>query len=143
NYGTINSAQPTIPGTFLNGVPTGQQVLNVQRTPEQTFGREDTEFGNMQLIFKGLILERPRLAVSAGLGLGIPTGNNTNITVTDYLGDLRLNNAETQRVRNFQVQNDTWSMSPFVAFLSTPSCRFFTQGFAQLEIPLNSSDVRY
>jgi hypothetical protein len=65
------------------------------------------------------------------------------VTVTDYLGDLRFNNAQFQRVRDFQINNETWSLSPFVAFLATPTCRFFVQGFAELDIPLNSSGVHY
>lgn len=144
NYGTINAANPIIGAVDLAGNPiAGQQALNVSRTPDQTLGSDGTEFGNVQLIFKGLLYNTPGFAFSGGLSVAIPTAPATNVTVTDYLGDLRFNNADVQRVREFHIDNDTWSLSPFLAFLASPADRWFAQGFAQVELPLNSSRVTY
>src|SRR5262249_42515093 len=39
--------------------------------------------------------------------------------------------------------NSTWAMSPFVALLAIPTDRLFTQGFLQVDVPLNSSHITY
>ena len=97
----------------------------------------------MTLIFKGLVYQSSRLAVSGGLGVGIPTVPDTRYRVTDFLGDASDNDIEIQRQRTFEISNDTWSMSPFVAVLYTPTPRLYAQGFLQLDVPVNKSTIRY
>src|SRR5262249_49366800 len=81
-------------------------VFNVTRTPEQTLGSERTELGNISLIVKALFQQSREVALSGGLGLGVPTANNTRVRVTDYEGDLNLQTVEIQRVRQFDVKNE-------------------------------------
>jgi hypothetical protein len=116
-------------------------VLDVSRTPNDTFGRQRTQIGNISLILKGLLYTCDRIAVSGGASLQIPTAPDTEVRVTDYLGDLLLNNAEAQRVREFHIKNETWAISPFLAFLATPNDRWFVQSFLQFELPLNKSEI--
>jgi hypothetical protein len=118
-------------------------VFNVTATPEQTLGSERTELGNISLILKALFHQSREVALSGGLGLGMPTANNTRVRVTDYEGDLNLQSVEIQRVRQFDVKNETWGLSPFLAALYTPGARFFAQGFLQVDVPLNTSKVTY
>src|SRR5205807_7429551 len=83
------------------------------------------------------------LALSGGLGVGIPTANNERVRVTDYGGILVANILEFQRIREFDVKNETWGLSPFVAALFTPNDRLFAQGFLQFDVPLNTSRVTF
>jgi hypothetical protein len=137
SYGTVVGIQPaTTPG-----VPAQAGGLEVNRTPERTLGHEDTEFGDMQVIFKALFYHNCWLALSGGVGFNIPTGQDTHVRVTDYLGFSR--DANLQRVRDFQISNDTWSANPFLAAVIAPSDCFFVQGFAEVEIPLNNSTITY
>jgi len=131
-------------GVDLVGQPLpGIQAIQVVETPENTLGHEDTEWGNLSLILKGLLYRTNCFAVSAGLSIGFPTAQDTNVTVTDFLGDPAFNNLEIQRVRDFHIDNDTFSLSPFVAALWTPGPRFFSQGFLEVDLPLNSSKYTF
>ncbi|MCI0739901.1 MAG: hypothetical protein L0Y72_12715, partial [Gemmataceae bacterium] len=134
---SFGSIDPSLPIITQDGSP----ALNVTRTPGETLGHEATEFGNMQVIFKSLLWQEPRWAISGGLSLGIPTAQDTTVRVADYIGSLALNLSQIQRVREFHIENETWALSPFLAFVAVPNSRWFTQGFMQVEFPLNSSDV--
>ncbi len=132
-------------GVDLAGVPLVPpvQAITVVETPQNTTGHEDTEWGNLSLILKGLLYRTDNFAISAGLALGIPTGQDIDVTVTDYLGDPAFNNLSIQRMRQFHIDNDTWSLSPFIAGLWTPGPRFFSQGFLEVDVPLNSSKFSF
>jgi hypothetical protein len=131
--------------TDLQGNPLEppQQALEVASTPLASLGSQDTELGNMSVILKGLVCQNSWFAFSTGLAVGIPTGQDTNVRVTDYLGPPEFNNASIQRVRDFHISNDTVALSPFLAVLATPTNRFFAQAFVQWDIPLNSSNVSF
>lgn len=139
-YGTVNGLTP---GVDFNGNPVGFNVLNVTRSPQLTLGEESSQFGDMTLIFKGILLADCDYTVSGGMSVLIPTAPDTRVRVTDYSGNVNLPNPEFQRIREFRISNSTWALSPFVAFLATPCPRLFVQGFAQFEIPLNESDVQF
>jgi hypothetical protein len=123
----------------------GFPSFNVLGTPEETLGRERNELGDMEVILKGLLYHTSQVAVSAGLSLTIPTANNTHVLVNDYIGSVFGPDFPPviQRVRTFDVKNETWAASPFLAALVTPGDRFFTQGFLQFDIPVNTSRVTY
>jgi hypothetical protein len=118
-------------------------IIQTTATPQNTFGNSDTEFGNMSFIFKGLAYQSHHLAVSGGFAVGIPTARDTRVRVTDFLGDAFDNDIEVLRQRQFHISNNTWEISPFVAVLALPSEKCFIQGFAQFDIPLNSSSINY
>ncbi|HLN33626.1 MAG TPA: hypothetical protein VK395_38220 [Gemmataceae bacterium] len=122
-------------------VPTN--VIQTTPTPQNTFGSSDTEFGDMAIILKGLLYRTSTLAISTGLGIGIPTAQDTKVTVTDFLSDGFNSNVELERLRQFRISNNTWALSPYVGFLSTPNDRFFTQGFLEFDVPVNKSTVSY
>ena len=83
------------------------------------------------------------LAVSGGVALGIPSGDDTNVHITDYSGSTVNGLATIQRQRDIHIDNEAWSLSPFLAALYTPTDRFFTQGFVQVDFPLNASTIDY
>lgn len=122
----------------------GNNLFGVQATPGETLGRDNTYFDNMMVILKGLYYQSAdrRLALSAGMGFGIPTAPDTHLSVVDYTGTLG-QTASFQQLRNFTIANETWALSPFLAALYTPTERFFAQGFLEVEVPLNNSTVTY
>lgn len=115
----------------------------VVATPQNSLGREGTQFGNMSVILKGLLHQTSTLAVSGGLGIGIPTGDDTTVRITDYSGFVDRSDANIQRLRQIRINNEIWSLSPFLAVLYTPNDRVFTQGFVQFDFPLNTSSINY
>jgi hypothetical protein len=141
SYGSLGS-NATVNSSMPNPFTTGPVFKDVIPTPQNTLGQSGTQFGNLTLIFKWLFLERDWLYLSGGLALGVPTGNNTHVRVTDFLGPTP-SEADTIRFRDFLVHNQTWSLSPYFAGLITPTDRFFAQGFCQFDVPLNSSLVSY
>ena len=126
-------------GTPLPGIPS----LVVAETPQATLGNERTEFGNMTVILKALIFGTPQVAFSGGLSIGLPTADDTNVRVTDFLGLTNVNSVDIERVRDFHIGNNTVSISPYLAVLIKPTERFFIQGFTEFDFPANSSPVTF
>jgi hypothetical protein len=127
----------------VTGPPDANGVFPVTSTPQNTLGNQSTQLENLTLILKGLLYRSQTLNISGGLGIGIPTGADTSVRVTDYSGVPANGFATLQRVRDFHIDNETWSLSPFVAALYTPNDRFFAQGFFEVELPLNPSTINY
>ncbi len=139
DYSTA-TAGATVPFVDANGVPVaGLNAINVTPTPQNTFGSNEWELGNVSVILKGLFYCEDGLYISGGVSLTAPTARDGQIRITDYLGFTEFNNVDTQRVREIRVKNETWGLSPFVAALWVPNERFFTQGFLQFDLPLNDS----
>jgi hypothetical protein len=145
----LNLSSGTVIGTSADSVDTdnnplpGIPSLRIVETPQATLGNERTEFGNMTVILKALIIGTPKIALSTGLSIGLPTGDDTHVRVTDFLGRSNANSVDLERVRDFQVGNETVSISPFLALLAIPTERFFAQGFFQFDFPVNTSPVTY
>jgi len=138
----------------------GFGVFDVTPTPELTLGREETEWGDATVILKGLLSRSKSFALSGGLALGMPTGKDTSLVVTDYLGLLfdftpaEVGSAvpgprwvdvglENMRTRTIEIENETWYLSPFLAAAAAPTRRAFWQGFLQVEVPLGQNHVTY
>src|SRR5438874_2593212 len=81
----------------------------------------------------------PQVAFSGGLSIGLPTADDTNVRVTDFLGLTNVNSVDIERVRDFHIGNNTVSISPYLAVLFKPTERFFIQGFTEFDFPVNSS----
>lgn len=76
----------------------------------------NTEFGNVRLAGKVLLLRRETVNVSTGLGVYLPTADDVSLRGAD--------GREAIRVRNSSVQ-----LAPFGAVLWTPGERFFSQAW--------------
>lgn len=105
-------------------------------------GGRETELANISLIFKALLLERKDYAVSAGLGVTLPTAQdvtyNSNIdTILDQNGVQLRNISQISSV----AANETVYLAPFLSWMCKPSKRFFHQGFFQVEVAANPSRV--
>jgi hypothetical protein len=117
------------------------------RTPDQSTGRYGTEIGNMQVILKGVICKSSDFLLSGGVGVGVPTADDVNITVLGVTGASNStgpHHGTGETMRDFTVANDTWGLSPFLAYVYAPSGRrWFTQGFLEFETPMNSTGGRF
>jgi hypothetical protein len=120
-----------------------QNALITSPSPNDTLGNTSNELGNVSLIFKGLLYQDQKLAVSTGASVTIPTARANHVRVVDFLGDDFDNSVEVERQREFTVLNETWSISPFAAFIVQPTRRLFVQSFMQFDIPLNKSKIIY
>ncbi len=145
---------------LVSGVPVSVApgiVPAVQPTPGQTLGGSDTELQDMNVILKAIIAQDPsrRWIVSSGLGVTIPTGEDLNVTVVDYSNDIAGDPGDAflprginafafdQRTREFEIENETWGLAPFLAAAMRPTDRTFVNAFFQIDVPLNSSDWRF
>jgi hypothetical protein len=115
----------------------------VTSTPGSTLGSDGTQFDDIELIFKGILCRNETLTLSAGLGITVPTGQDTNVAITDYSGTVTQGLASIQRFRDIHIDNETWALSPFVAGVYSPSKRFFLHGFLEFDFPLNDSTINY
>ncbi len=152
---TLDSSLNLVSGVLLQDVP--GTVPLVQPSPGGTLGNADLEMQDMNVILKAVMLRDPtqNWLLSSGLGVTIPTGADLNARVVDYSNDdpfdpndRILSNpssasnqfAYDQRTRHFIVRNQTWALSPYLALAAAPTYRSFVNAFAQVEVPLNSSN---
>ena len=81
-------------------------------------GSLNTEFGNITVWFKALLLRCDWLAVSAGIGVNFPTAD-----------DVRLYSVVGDATPLASLQNDSYHVNPFLGLLFTPNRCFFAQCF--------------
>jgi len=101
----------TINPVAENGVLEGSQV----------------EFGNLHLTFKALLFSNEWAAVSTGVGVSLPTADDTALRVAD--NDV------------IRVDNETTLLTPFAALLLTPNDRLFAQAWFQYGFDTKSNPV--
>jgi hypothetical protein len=129
--------------SFTPATASTPPVFGVASTPQDTLGNTDTEFGNMTMLLKALLYRDPNWALTFGLSMTAPTGQDEKVSVTDFTGLINIANNNLARFRQFQIDNETWSLSPFLAALWVPNQRWFAQGFLEFDAPLNKSTVTY
>lgn len=86
-----------------------------------------TEFGNMTLAAKVLLLQTDRTAVAAGLGMVFPTGNDSVVS-----------NGESTVII---FENSSVYLQPFIGIYNAPTDRLFHQFLAQVDFDASGSDV--
>jgi hypothetical protein len=127
---SVNPFQQTLPFApgfdSIYGTPTDRRV----------------ELGNVSMIFKALLHERETFALSAGLGVTLPSARD--VTYDAVIDDfVTFPQAPFLARYSFQMSsiasNETVYLTPFAAWIHKPSERFFHQGFLQIETPANPS----
>jgi hypothetical protein len=93
-------------------------------------GRE-TEFGNIALAFKQLLAGGPNGAVSGGLGIVLPTGDDFSIA----------SGPSTVGIPTNEFNNDAVHLLPFLGAYHYVTPRLFSQMFVQLDFDANGNDV--
>ena len=111
----------------------------------------DTSIGNLGVIFKQALCDRPTFYVSGGVGVNIPTAPDVTMqghisdpafAILDGDGNPLIPEASYPSILyNFtsKVENETVNLQPFLGCVWTPTDCFFTQGFLQIDVPLNKS----
>src|SRR5262249_50623949 len=72
------------------------------------------ELGDVHLTFKGLLYRGDALHVAAGLGVDLPTADDTRLLASDGTSLIH-------------ISNDAVLLTPYVAYLLTPGDRLFFQ----------------
>jgi len=119
---------PSIPG-FVPGI-------------DPITGGRRVELANMSMIFKALLLERDTFALSAGLGITLPTARDVvyNATIDTFVVEGPLTALNVAQISTVAA-NETVYLAPFLSWLCKPTKRFFHQGFLQVEVAANPSRV--
>ena len=123
----VHRYTPGIEKTFLDGQASVEvrfpfaATVDPTQGSEQGFVNRSSEFGNLQVILKGMLYSGETLRFTGGLGVGIPTANDVSV-VTDTGAEL------------LHIDNRVVHLMPFVAGLYTPDDQFFLQGFLQLDV---------
>jgi hypothetical protein len=87
-----------------------------------------TEFGDVRLTYKALVLSSGAWNIGTGLGVDFPTAS-----------DIKVRSASGPPV--LQVKNESVILTPFAAVLFTPDDRFFAQGWTAFPIAANGNAV--
>jgi len=90
------------------------------------FGVFGNEIGNLNVAVKRLLCGGEYCALTAGLGIDVPTG-----------GDVQ----GIAQGESFRVRNDAVHLQPFLGCVGAPNDRFFYHGFAQLDIDANGNRI--
>jgi hypothetical protein len=110
-------------------------------------GERQAELGNLSLVAKLLIWERPTHAVSAGLGVTLPTSEDVDYVLATNgelaYGDLPGLTVDQLALYTAYFSNQTVYLSPYLAWAAVPGRRWFHQGFLQVEAAANPSRVTF
>ncbi len=147
--------------------PPGNPDLFGFSTPGGTLGAYDFEFRDISFITKAALYRQRNMIVSGGLGVRVPTGRDSSVSVLDGISQLdpfgnpiltptttfapdgtpiRFSNEPvlTQfRIRDIETDLQTVSITPFLATAGTLGRRFFYNAFSTLEVPIGQDQVRY
>jgi hypothetical protein len=103
----------------------------------------DGEFGNIATILKVLLADSEEFALSCGVAVNAPTADDV-IANGDFFSFFEVVSpsllfAFADVDFRVLVQNETWNISPFLAWAWAPTSRFFHHGFFQVDVPTNRS----
>jgi hypothetical protein len=117
-FATTFDSNITIDGSGEYGPP-GNTALTNQHA---------IELGNAFFLTKALLWKADTTAVSTGLGVGLPTASDINVTRSD--GE-----------NLYRIVNGSPHLMPYVGGVWTPSERWFIQSMAQLDFDLTGNRV--
>ena len=86
-----------------------------------------TEFGNINATLKAILLNGQNWMLSGGLGVAMPTGSDSTVSLADGTQIL-------------SIENESVHLIPFVAWLHTNNRAFF-QTFVQLDLDANGNSI--
>jgi hypothetical protein len=130
----VNRFTPGFEKTFWNGrgsvelrVPFASTLDSNLVAGEITNG-SNTEFGNATGIVKLLLWNNEDWAFAGGLGVNAPTADDVVVSLPNGRSLLA-------------IDNDAFHLEPFLGLLWTPTDRFFTQGFVQVDVDIDGNPV--
>jgi hypothetical protein len=105
--------------------------LNGDQVVDPTANNVSNEIGNIAFALKGLLLQRETVALSAGLGLVLPTGPDTNLFGAGNQGLV------------MTMENEAYYLQPFLGLWYNPDDQFFAQFAAQLDFDAHGNPVNF
>src|SRR5262249_26577466 len=97
-------------------------------TADGVNGGGHVEFGDVNITLKALLYGGPVLSVAAGLGIATPTADDLRVFLADGTHLARIN-------------NDAVVLTPYFAFLLTPTDRLFFQNWYEFSFDANGNEV--
>ncbi len=119
--------------TFLNGFGSVEVrvpfagTANSDQTGGQGLALDNAEFGNVGLLLKGTLFRNANWIVSAGMGVSMPTADDSRILVGG------------QSV--IEIRNDAWLLQPILGAAWAPNDRFYAQAGLQFDFDANGNPV--
>jgi hypothetical protein len=110
--------------TFLDGnlsIDVRMPFVNSMQFENFGIASETGNIGNLTMYAKGLMLSDDSTALATGLGIGLPTGSDVEVT--------RTVGPTTQLLT---IQNEAVTLMPFIASTMTLNDRWFVQSFSQV-----------
>ena len=131
----VNRFTPGIEKTFIDGNASIEVRFPFATTLESDIvsdgptGTSATEFGNITMYLKGLLVQTSENAVGAGLGIALPTADSMTVSMADG----------TPQV---VISNEAVHLMPYIGGVrQTNSSPMFVQGFLQFDFDLNGNPV--
>lgn len=135
--GGINRVTPGFEKTFWNGTasielraPFASQMDSDQNVTG-VINNGNVEFGNLTLYLKKLLYQDCAFAMSAGLGVQLPTADDVRV----------YGNVGTQTVDYLKIVNESTHLLPFLAGVYAPNSRFYLQNILQLDIDASGNSL--
>jgi hypothetical protein len=85
------------------------------------------ELGNVLIWTKGLVYKNETCAISAGLGIEVPTAPDTTVNIVSPPAD-------GGSTALYEIRNRSAHLLPFIGSVWTPTSKFFVQQFLQFDI---------
>jgi hypothetical protein len=99
-------------------------------TPD--FGVSGGRVGNLSILAKRLLLAGDCAALSAGLGIDVPTGSEALVDLPNLPVPYQVT-----------LQNQAVHLMPFLALLGAPDDMLFYHGFLQVDVPTNGNPIEF
>lgn len=131
---TFHRFVPGMERTFFSGLTSLELRVPVASTADSsiladnTFSEGNSQFGNVSLAVKGLMIRVPRFAFSGGLQFTFPTADDTSVTLADGTQVL-------------DVDNESVHIMPFLGGVYDGNL-FYSQAFAQIDMDANGNSLR-
>ncbi len=93
-----------------------------------------TEFGNLSLAIKALLIRRQCFALAGGLGIVFPTGDDSAVV------DSTRNNGGPA-ITEIIFENESLHLQPFIGMYHAPTSNLFHQFLVQADFDASGSDV--
>jgi hypothetical protein len=127
----VNEFEPGFEKTFLSGAASFEL-----RAPMSAIDVIGSNFTDLGMAFKGLLLCENDLDVCAGMSINVPTCPSVDFQLTGLAPPFP---ATLPAI--FSVKNEAVHLLPFVGALWRPSCRLFVQGYIQVDVDASGDQV--
>ena len=132
----LNRFVPGFERTFMDSllsfeirIPFATDVMTTANVDNNAVTNDgNAQFGNVTMFLKGLLMEREKFVVSAGVGVSLPSASDITANYADGTSLLL-------------VSNESVRIQPFLGALFTPNDRWFMQSFFQIDTAANGNTV--